>query len=66
MNKQEIIARIKRWPTWLAIIGQIVSMLTIIGIDQGQIAIWEGVAISMGELLTILGVLNNPTTPDKF
>jgi uncharacterized membrane protein len=61
-----------RWKSpvvWAAIVAQIISLgqLTGIwakyGIDTGVIG---DIAAGILQLLVIVGVLNNPTTPEKF
>lgn len=52
---------------WIAVVSQILSILIIMGvinIDQ-QEAINQ-VAAAILQILTVFGILNDPTSPDQF
>jgi uncharacterized membrane protein len=47
---------------WLAIAGQCLSLLVLMGIiDLEQSDVVKGLLVALGELLVLIGILNNPT-----
>lgn len=59
-----------RWKSkmvWLAVVAELVSILMLLGvIDMGVGDTVNSIAVSVCELLVILGVLNNPTDGQAF
>lgn len=54
--------RFKSKVLWAAIVAQILALLVTVGvIDISTSAAIEGVAVAVLELLTIFGIVNNPT-----
>jgi uncharacterized membrane protein len=48
--------------TWLAIAGQALSFLVLIGIiDLNQSDVLNGLLVAVGEVLVLVGIFNNPT-----
>ena len=59
--------RLKSKVVWAAVAAQVVSILILVGvIDTGLGDTINKVAVSVLELLTAFGVLNNPTNADEF
>lgn len=56
--------RIKSNSTWLAILAQVVVILQVTGVlTMSQIDIVNGVATAFIQILVLVGILVNPTTP---
>jgi len=52
----------KSWTLWLAIFGQALAFLTLIGvINTEQNNALYTLLVSLGEVLTLVGIFNNPT-----
>lgn len=62
-------SRWKSWPMWVSLAGAVWMILSSLGIAE-KIGIDEGtfntVVNSIGSILIVFGIVNNPTTPDKF
>lgn len=65
-NKQN---RFKSWALWVAAAGYVWTIMSVLGIPQ-RIGLEEGVAKtlfdSIGGLLVLFGILNNPTDKENF
>lgn len=61
--------RWKSWPMWLSLAGAVWMILSSLGISE-KLGIDETtfntVVNSIGSILIVFGIVNNPTTPDKF
>jgi phi LC3 family holin len=52
---------------WIAVVSQILSILIIMGvINIAQQEAINQVAAAILQILTVFGVLNDPTSPDQF
>ena len=52
----------RSWTTWLALLGQLLAFLTLMGIiDVGQNEALYALIVVAGEVLTAFGIINNPT-----
>jgi phi LC3 family holin len=52
---------------WVAVVSQILSILIIMGvINIAQQEAINQVAAAILQILTVFGVLNDPTSPDQF
>jgi uncharacterized membrane protein len=64
---QKIRNRLKSPVVWMSIVAQFLSILVLVGIIGQE---WSnaitGVVSAVLEMLTIFGVLNNPTEANKF
>lgn len=59
--------RLKSPVLWISLLAQVVSMLILLGvIDTGMGEAINGVVAAVCELLTVFGVLNNPTDRSNF
>ena len=59
--------RFKSPVLWSTLVAQLLSILLAIGvIDIGQSSIVNTIAAAILEILTIFGILNNPTSKDSF
>lgn len=58
--------RLKSWAVWVAVIGQVATILVLAGIEPGQVETWQAIAMAVGEILTVLGILNNPVDKNHF
>lgn len=59
--------RFKSKVLWAAVAAQVLSLLVTVGvIDTGLSATLEGVVVAVLEMLTVFGVLNNPTSKQNF
>lgn len=65
--EQKIRNRLKSPVVWMSIVAQFLSILVLVGIigQEWSNAI-SGVVAAVLEMLTIFGVLNNPTEANKF
>lgn len=60
-------SRLKSPVVWAAVVAQILAVLITLGaIDTGLGEVIEGIAAGVLQLLTIFGVLNNPTDKAHF
>lgn len=69
MNKWDLRNRLKSKVLWSAIIGCLITVFSVFGV-------WDKIGItaegfseivgSVGALLAAFGVLNDPTSPDRF
>ena len=66
MDRKTILKRLKSWPVWLAVIGQLPVLLAAVGLMPEQIEEAQEVLIAIGMILTTFGILNNPTDPNNF
>lgn len=52
---------------WIAVVSQILSILIIMGvINIAQQEAINQVAAAILQILTVFGILNDPTSPDQF
>ena len=59
--------RIKSKVVWLAVVSQVVIILTATGvIPIGDIDMVKIIALSVIEVLTLFGILNDPTSKNHF
>jgi len=59
--------RLKSYVVWVAVTAQVLSILVAVGvIDAGMSDTLKTVIVSLLQLLVAFGVLNNPTTGEKF
>lgn len=64
---QKIRNRLKSPVVWMSIVAQFLSILVLVGvIGQEWSNAITGVVSAVLEMLTIFGVLNNPTEANKF
>ena len=60
----------QRWKSpvlWGAVVAQVLSLLLVTGIiDTGMSEVINTIAVAVLELLTLFGVLNNPTDKQRF
>ncbi len=65
--EQKIRNRLKSPVVWMSIAAQVLSILVLVGvIGQEWSNAITGVVSAVLEMLTIFGVLNNPTESSKF
>lgn len=61
--------RLKSWAVWLSIAGAVWVILSAFGLPERwgiTNDMWNTVLNAAGAILIGFGVLNNPTTPDRF
>lgn len=59
--------RLKSKVVWLGVLSQVVLILTLTQVlPVGDIDIIKGVGIAILEILSIVGILNNPTSKETF
>jgi len=59
--------RLKSKVVWLSVLSQVVVILTLTGVlPSTDIEILKGVCIAVLEVMSIVGILNNPTSKDAF
>lgn len=52
---------------WIAVVSQILSILIIMGvINVAQQEAINQIAAAILQILTVFGILNDPTSPDQF
>jgi len=52
----------RSWTLWLAIAGQALALLTLLGvINTEQNEALYALLVALGEVLTLIGIVNNPT-----
>ena len=66
MNLKE---RLKSWPLWLSVLGAVGFILNSFGVFEKlgiDSTVWEVCVNSIGTILIMFGVLNNPTDREHF
>ena len=61
--------RLKSWAVWVSIAGAVWVILSAFGLPERwgiTNDMWNTVLNAVGAILIGFGVLNNPTTPDRF
>ena len=61
--------RLKSWALWSAVLGEIASVLALLGLLEkwGLTSdIVEKIIAIIGQLLTLFGIVNNPTVSDRL
>lgn len=59
--------RLKSWVFWSSLAAQVISILIACGVISPELSeSLRATVASMLQLFVCFGVLNNPTTPDKF
>lgn len=59
--------RFKSKIVWLAVLAQVIIVLQLTGaLSISDIAIVNGVVVSLLEILSLFGILNNPTSANKI
>ena len=59
--------RFKSKIVWLAVLAQVIIVLQLTGaLSISDIAIVNGVVVSLLEILSLFGILNNPTSVNKI
>ena len=65
--RTRILERLKSWAVWTALASQVLAILVLLEIiNPTQSETINSVIVAVLQLLVIMGVLNNPTTPDQF
>lgn len=65
--RTRILERLKSWAVWTALASQVLVILVLLEIiNPTQSETINNVIVAVLQLLVIMGVLNNPTTPDRF
>lgn len=65
--RTRILERLKSWAVWTALASQVLAILVLLEIiNPTQSETINNVIVAVLQLLVIMGVLNNPTTPDQF
>jgi uncharacterized membrane protein len=65
--RTRILERLKSWAVWTALASQVLAILVLLEIiNPTQSETINNVVVAVLQLLVIMGVLNNPTTPDQF
>lgn len=65
--RTRILERLKSWAVWTALASQVLAILVLLEIiNPTQSETINNVIVAVLQLLVIMGVLNNPTTPDRF
>lgn len=65
--RTRILERLKSWAVWTALASQVLAILVLLEIiNPTQSETINDVIVAVLQLLVIMGVLNNPTTPDQF
>lgn len=66
---KDILNRFKSWATWVAVAGAVWVLLSAFGVPE-KIGItseaWNAVLNSLGTILTVFGIVNNPTDRERF
>ena len=65
--RTRILERLKSWAVWTALASQVLAILVLLEIiNPTQSETINSVIVAVLQLLVIMGVLTNPTTPDQF
>lgn len=66
---KEILERFKSWATWVAVAGALWVLLSAFGVPA-KIGLtsegWNAGLNALGTLLTVFGIVNNPTNREGF
>ena len=66
---KNILSRFRSWATWVAVAGAVWVLLSAFGVPE-KLGItsdgWNGALNALGALLTVFGIVNNPTDREKF
>ena len=66
---KNVLERFKSWATWVAVAGALWVLLSAFGVPQ-KIGItnetWNTVLNAIGTILTVFGIVNNPTDRENF
>lgn len=63
-DRKTIMERLRSWPVWVAVIGQVV---TIIALKNPEIAdTFKVIAFALGNIALAFGILNNPADSKNF
>ena len=66
---KKILERFKSWATWVAVAGAVWVLLSAFGVPE-KIGItsegWNAALNALGTLLTVFGIVNNPTNKEGF
>lgn len=63
-DRKLIIERLRSWPVWVAVISQIVVLVTLVNPDVAPVV--KTALTAVGEILTAFGILNNPASTKSF
>ncbi len=63
-DRKTIMERLRSWPVWVAVIGQVVTIVALANPDIAEIV--RVVMTSLGTIATAFGILNNPASSENF
>lgn len=63
-DRRTIIERLRSWPVWLAVIGEITVIVALVNPDIAEVV--RVVMTSLGTIATAFGILNNPASSEHF
>ena len=63
-DRRTIIERLRSWPVWLAVIGEITVIVALVNPDIAEVV--RVVMTSLGTIATAFGILNNPADSKNF
>jgi len=63
-DRKTIMERLRSWPVWVAVIGQIVTIVALVNPDIAEVV--RVVMTSLGTIATAFGILNNPASSENF
>lgn len=63
-DRKTIIERLRSWPVWLSVIGQVVVVVALINPEIAETV--RIVMTAVGEIATAFGILNNPASTTNF
>lgn len=63
-DRKTIIERLRSWPVWLAVIGQITVIVALVNPEIAETV--KVIMTSVGTIATAFGILNNPTDSQNF
>jgi len=63
-DRKTIVERLRSWPVWVAVIGQVVTIVALVNPDIAEIV--RVVMTSLGTIATAFGILNNPASSENF
>ena len=66
---KNVLNRFKSWATWVGVAGALWTLLSVFGVPE-KIGItsdgWNAALTALGSLLTLFGIVNNPTDKEHF
>ncbi len=59
--------RLKSKVMWVAVLAQVVVIMQLSGlVELSQIELINGIVTAVIQMLVLFGILNSPTTPNRF